>query len=88
MFWNIVGFIAAILTMFAFYPQIIKVARTKAVKDVSVLTLLQLSCGVSLWILYGFHLKDHIIIVANTVTLISLIILLILYFRLTRSIKN
>jgi MtN3 and saliva related transmembrane protein len=82
--WKFIGFSGACLTMFAFIPQIIKVFRTKSVKDVSLLTLLQLSLGVSLWIAYGVHLKNAIIITANTFTLFSLIILLFLYFSYGR----
>lgn len=78
--WTLIGFSAACLTMFAFIPQIIKVIKTRSVKDVSIITLFQLSLGVSLWIIYGMHLKDIVIITANSVTLFSLIILLSLYF--------
>ena len=80
----ILGFSAACLTMFAFIPQIIKAFKSKSVKDVSPVTLFQLSLGVLLWIAYGIHLKDAIIIIANTVTLLSLIILLFLYFSYGR----
>ncbi len=78
MLWTIIGFSAATLTMFSFVPQIIRTIQTKSVKDVSIVTLLQLSAGVLLWIAYGLHLKNIVIIVANFVTLISLIILLAL----------
>jgi len=50
------------------------------VKDVSPITLFQLSTGVALWIAYGVHLGDRVIITANIVTLITLLILIILYF--------
>ncbi|MFA5410480.1 MAG: SemiSWEET transporter [Candidatus Omnitrophota bacterium] len=82
MLWPVVGSTAALLTMFAFIPQIIKAWKTKSVKDVSLITLLQLSLGVSLWVSYGVYLRDPIIIVANSVTLVSLIILLLFYFCL------
>lgn len=72
---------AATLTMLGFIPQIALSLRTKSVKDVSPLTLFQLLFGVTLWIIYGIHLKDAIIIGANFVTLITLVILLILYFK-------
>ncbi len=78
--WTFIGSLAAALTMFAFIPQIFKAAKTKSVKDVSLVTLLQLSLGVSLWIAYGIHLRDIIIIAANAITLFSLVILLSLYF--------
>lgn len=80
MIWTIIGSSAAALTMFAFFPQILKSLKTKSVKDVSIITLFQLSLGVSLWIIYGVHLKNLIIITANSITLFSLIILLALYF--------
>ncbi|RKY31181.1 MAG: hypothetical protein DRP74_05365 [Candidatus Omnitrophota bacterium] len=77
--WPIIGSTAAILTMFSFIPQIIKALRTKSMQDVSIITLLQLSFGVFLWILYGIHLRDLIIIAANSITLLSLAVLLFLY---------
>lgn len=85
MFWKIIGMSAAVLTMFGFVPQLIKALKTKSVKDVSRLTLFQLSAGVFLWVLYGIHLQDIIIIMANTVTLITLLALLYLYFNYERS---
>ncbi len=80
MFWKVIGMSAAFLTMFAFVPQIAKALKTRSVKDVSLITLLQLSLGVTLWIAYGIYLKDAIIIVANLVTLLTMLILLNLYF--------
>lgn len=73
--------------MFAFIPQIVKSLKTRSVKDVSLLTLLQLLIGVSLWVAYGTHLKDAIIIIANAITLTSLIILLGIYFAFGKQIK-
>lgn len=81
-FWAIIGSSAATLTMFSFIPQIVKIFKTRSAKDVSLVTLIQLSLGVTLWIVYGIHLKDAIIILANGVTLFTLLILLFLYFSL------
>ncbi|PIQ91270.1 MAG: hypothetical protein COV71_00040 [Candidatus Omnitrophica bacterium CG11_big_fil_rev_8_21_14_0_20_41_12] len=81
MLWTIVGILAAILTTFSFIPQIIRSLRTRSVKDVSPITLFQLSTGVLLWMLYGISRKDPIIIFANAVTLITLAVLIYLYFR-------
>jgi MtN3 and saliva related transmembrane protein len=83
--WALIGSLAAVLTMFAFFPQIFKVIKNKSTKDISLTTLLQLSLGVSLWIFYGLHLRDAIIITANGITLMSLLILLFLYFTYGRS---
>lgn len=80
MFWTIIGISAATLTTFSFVPQIYRVAKTKSIKDLSLVMLLQFACGVSLWAIYGFYLKDNVIIFANIVTLVSLFILISQYF--------
>ncbi len=81
MFWKLIGITAASLTMFGFIPQIIKIYKTKSAKDISLIALLQFTLGIALWILYGIHLKDVIIIVANAVSVSTLFIALILYFK-------
>ena len=84
MFWTIIGVLAAILTAFSFVPQIVRSLRTRSVKDVSPATLFQLSTGVLLWMIYGVYRKDLIIILANAVTLITLSVLICLYFKYGR----
>ena len=84
MFWQLTGAAAACLTMLAFVPQIVKALKTKSVKDVSVMTLLQLAVGVSLWIVYGIYRRDPILIMANVITLASVLILVYLYFKLRK----
>ncbi|MCZ7400284.1 MAG: SemiSWEET family transporter [Candidatus Methanoperedens sp.] len=79
MLWYIIGSVAALLTMFGFAPQIIKIFRTKSVGDLSLPMLVQFSAGIFLWIMYGIHLQDYIIIVSNLVTFITLIMAIGLY---------
>lgn len=81
MFWEIVGFLAAFLTMFGFLPQVIKIYRTKSVKDLSLLTILQFTLGIFLWLLYGIHLKNLVIIMANSVTFLILLAALVLFIK-------
>lgn len=89
MLWDIIGSVAAMLTMFGFAPQVIKMLRTKSVGDLSLPMLFQFSAGVFLWLLYGIHLQDFIIIVANLVTFIIVIIAIILYLVYNnKNIKN
>jgi len=80
MIWTIIGATAATMTMLSFIPQIIRSYRIKHVKDLSLIMLFQLSLGVSLWIIYGVYRKDPIIIAANSVTLVTLIVLISMYF--------
>lgn len=84
MILNIIGLCAATLTMFSFIPQIIKVMQHRSARDVSLIMLLQLCLGVSLWMVYGFAKRDFIIVLANSVTFITLLILLFLYHRYGR----
>jgi len=81
MFWEIVGFSAAFLTMFGFLPQVLKIYRTKSVKDLSLLAILQFMLGVFCWLLYGLHLKNYIIIIANGVTFLILLTSLVLFLK-------
>ena len=81
MIWLIVGIAAASLTAFSFIPQIVKIVKRRSAADVSLVTLLQFFCGVFLWLLYGIHLKDAIIITANSVMLTTLTIVIGLFFK-------
>jgi MtN3 and saliva related transmembrane protein len=78
------GIAASLCTMFGFIPQVVKIHRTRSVKDVSLATLLQFTIGCVLWISYGVFRSDPIIVSANIVTLVSLIAGLILYRRFSR----
>jgi MtN3 and saliva related transmembrane protein len=79
--WYAVGSIAAVLTSFGFVPQISKMWRTRSVKDVSPVTLGQFAMGATLWAIYGVHLRDGVIVVANVVTASTVVLGLLLYFR-------
>jgi MtN3 and saliva related transmembrane protein len=81
--WEITGLAAAFLTMFGFLPQVIKIYRTKSVKDISLWAVLQFMLGVFLWMLYGVHLKNFVIIFANSVTFLILCAALALFLKYT-----
>ena len=87
MWWTILGIAAASLTMFGFVPQIIKMWITHSVKDVSGLTLIQFSAGATLWMFYGIHLEDFIVIGANAISLATLLVALGLYWSLSQGIQ-
>lgn len=79
--WYALGAVAAVLTSFGFVPQAVKMWRTKSVRDVSPLMIIQFIAGGVLWAIYGAHLRNWVIIAANLVSLSILIIALVLYFR-------
>lgn len=79
--WEIVGLSAAFLTMFGFLPQVIKMQQTKSVGDISLWAVLQFMLGIFLWLLYGLHLRNFVIILANGVTFLILCAALVLFLK-------
>ncbi len=74
----IIGFLAAGFTTISYFPQVAKTLRTKETKDISLLMYIILSTGLCLWFIYGLLLNDLPIIVANGITFVlSLTILLL-----------
>ena len=79
------GYFAAILTTLAFLPQLIKTLKTKKAEDVSLITLIMFLTGVLSWIIYGYKISSTPILLANLITFI--LNLLILIFKITFSRK-
>ena len=76
------GYFAAILTTAAFLPQLIKTLNTKKAEDVSLITLIMFISGVCSWIIYGYKISSSPILLANIVTLLLNLFILIskIYF--------
>jgi MtN3 and saliva related transmembrane protein len=77
---DVLGFVAGTLTTIAFVPQVIKIWRSKHARDISTGTFAIFSSGVLLWLLYGIRLGALPIILANGITLV--LSLTILVFKL------
>ena len=77
---EILGFLAAILTTSAYLPQVYKIWKTKNTESVSLTMYLVMFLGIFLWLIYSLFIKSFPLIIANTLTL--LIILIILYFKI------
>ncbi len=88
MVWTIIGIAAASMTMLGFVPQIIKMWETHSVKDVSGLTIVQFIVGAALWMLYGIHRQDFIIIGANAMSLAIVLIAGGLYLKLNQGMQR
>ncbi|MDB4014849.1 SemiSWEET transporter [Flavobacteriaceae bacterium] len=79
---EIIGFVAALLTTSAFVPQVVKVWKSKSSKGVSVSMYLVLLLGVFLWGVYGYLIDSISIMIANTVTgLLQLMILILIFMN-------
>jgi len=79
---DLFGFSAASLTTIAFLPQLYKTWKTKSAEDVSLITLILFLTGLICWIIYGLKINSIPILVANIITFIfnlSILILKIIY---------
>ena len=74
------GYFAALLTTLAFLPQLIKTLKTQKADDVSLITLIMFLTGVLSWIFYGYKISSAPILIANIITFI--LNLLILIFKI------
>ena len=78
---EIIGLIAATCTTLAFVPQVFKAWKYKSTQDISLTMYLVLLAGLLLWLVYGIHHNSLAIILANTVTGVLVLLMLVLKFR-------
>ena len=79
MHWiTIIGLLAAACTTIAFLPQVIKTVKTKKTNDISRLMYVVLTTGIFLWVVYGLLTIDLPIILANSITFVLALIVLML----------
>lgn len=72
-----IGSIAAVLTTFAFLPQVFKVVKTRDTDSIALGMYLMQVLGLALWLVHGLIIGDLPIILANVVSVfLSAIILL------------
>ncbi len=79
-FYESIGIIAAILTTSAFIPQVYKIYKEKKAQGVSLTMYLIMFVGVLLWLVYGILIGSIAIIIANSVT--AILQLFVIIFKL------
>jgi MtN3 and saliva related transmembrane protein len=83
---DLIGYCAAFLTTIAFLPQAIQSWRTRDLSGISVGMYSLFTTGVGLWLIYGLHIDKWPIILANALTfLLALSILLLKILSLRKS---
>lgn len=80
-FIDVIGLFAGGCITISTIPQIIKVWKTKKVKDISLKTFSILTFGILVWIIYGILKEDLPIIITNSVSLC--LNLTMIYFIIT-----
>jgi len=78
---EIVGLVAATLTTSSFVPQVYRAYKTKDVEGVSLTMFLAMFVGVLLWLVYGFYLKSISMVIANIITSVLCLMILILKIK-------
>ena len=76
-----VGYIAAVLTTYAFVPQAVKVWREDDTRAISLGMYALMVSGIALWLVYGLIINSYPLIISNTFTFA--IALTILYKKIS-----
>ena len=77
---EIIGLIAAVFTTSSFFPQVIKIWKTKQTKDISTTMYIAMMIGTCFWLTYGILINSIAIIAANIISV--LLVLFVLIFKL------
>lgn len=79
---SIIGYVAASLTTLSFLPQAIKVITTRNTQGISGLMYAMFVCGLMMWFCYGLLINDLAISVANLLTLLFALPVLVMKYRI------
>ncbi|HHG8771698.1 TPA: SemiSWEET transporter [Raoultella planticola] len=78
---SMLGYLAAALTTLSFLPQAVKVISTGNTQGISRLMYAMFVCGLALWLIYGLLIGDRAVSVANLLTLLLALPILLITLR-------
>ena len=81
---ELIGLVAGICTTISFVPQIIKIRKSKHARDISLGMYSILTTGIFLWLMYGILLGKISIILANGISFVLCLIVVITKLRYNR----
>jgi len=81
---NLVGYFAAACTTVSLVPQLARVWRLRSARDISLVMFSVYSLGVILWLVYGLCLHFAPIILANAISIVLSVAILVLKLRFDR----
>ena len=85
---DLFGYMAAGLTTVAFLPQVLRVWRTRSVRDISLPMYALFVTGVAFWVIYGVLIQSPPVIWANVVTFLLSSAVLVAKVRFGRTTAN
>jgi MtN3 and saliva related transmembrane protein len=81
---ELIGYCAAFLTTIAFLPQAVQSWRTRDLSGISVGLYSLFTAGVGLWLIYGLIIEKWPLILANALTFVLALSILVLKLRSKR----
>jgi MtN3 and saliva related transmembrane protein len=79
-----IGYAAATMTTVSFVPQLVRVIKLRSARDISLGMFLIFSAGTFAWMLYGFLTGSAPVWMANVVTFVLSVTILVLKLRFDR----
>ncbi|MEK9952310.1 MAG: SemiSWEET transporter [Curvibacter sp.] len=81
---DLIGYVAASLTTLSFLPQALHTFRTRDVSGISLGMYATFTTGVALWLVYGLLVAAWPVVVANAITLLLALAILVMKLRYGR----
>jgi len=78
---ELIGSMAGLLTTIAFVPQVVKTWRSGSAEDISLFMFILFSLGVLLWLVYGLAIHSRPVVIANGITLVLALSILVMKLR-------
>ncbi|MEM3860371.1 MAG: SemiSWEET transporter [Candidatus Micrarchaeaceae archaeon] len=82
----IVGLVAGTLTTSSFAPQVVKIYLKKKADEISATMFSVILMGMILWVLYGYMINSTPVIIANSISGVLCLTILILKFHYEKNI--
>ncbi|MBW4037444.1 MAG: SemiSWEET transporter [Acidobacteria bacterium] len=79
-----IGYAAATMTTVSFVPQLLRVIRLRSARDISLGMFLIFSAGTFAWLVYGIMVHSAPVWVANALTFVLSMTILVLKLRFDR----
>jgi len=79
--FEFLGITGSLIICASIIPQVIKTYRTKSARDLSITYLSTLMIGIILLTIYSIHIRDLVFIFGNTLSMLSVSLLMILWKR-------
>lgn len=69
--FQIITTVVGIIMSIGYFPQAYKIYKTKSAENISLATFVIFALGTLIWTLYGFFIKDYVLILSFTVGVIG-----------------